>query len=51
MVREFYVKLDTNSFLSKFIEIESDIYKKNGYLFYRSQPNVAIGILTDTTER
>ncbi|MBC7712596.1 MAG: hypothetical protein H7177_04630 [Rhizobacter sp.] len=39
------------SFLKPFIERESDIYKKGGYIFYETDPYFGISILTDTTER
>lgn len=37
--------------MTKFTELEADCYKRNDYVFYRSNPNIAINILTDTTER
>ncbi|MBC7427334.1 MAG: hypothetical protein H7336_01900 [Bacteriovorax sp.] len=38
-------------FLRPFIERESDIYKKGGYIFYETDTYFGISILTDTTER
>jgi N-acetylmuramic acid 6-phosphate etherase len=43
-------KINMN-FLEDFIKQESDIYKKSGIVTYRSDPELAITILTDTTER
>lgn len=49
--KQFLQEFAAQEFLAKFIVAESDIYKSKGYIFYRSLPNIAIGILTDTTER
>ena len=39
------------NFLKQFIERESEIYQKGGYIFYETDPYFGISILTDTTER
>ena len=39
------------NFLKPFIERESEIYQKSGYIFYETDPYFGISILTDTTER
>lgn len=39
------------SFLTKFIERESEIYKRGEFLLYETDPYLGISILTDTTER
>ena len=38
-------------FLQKFIKCESDLYKKNEYVYYETDGLLGISILTDTTER
>ena len=38
-------------FIARFIESESDLYKKDEYLLYESDPYLGITIITDTTER
>lgn len=43
-------ELDYN-LIKDFINWEANIYKSNGYLTYLSDPNLAIAVLTDTTER
>lgn len=47
---EFLEKTDF-SFLDKFIERESDIYKKGEFILYETDSYLGISILTDTTER
>ncbi len=49
-LQHFYKNLDA-SFLPAFIEEESRLYQQNGMLFYEAEPDFAISILTDTTER
>jgi N-acetylmuramic acid 6-phosphate etherase len=39
------------SFLVSFIENEAGIYKRGGYLLYKTHDDLGISILTDTTER
>jgi N-acetylmuramic acid 6-phosphate etherase len=39
------------SFLKEFIEKEASIYKEGGIVTYRTESDLAISILTDTTER
>jgi N-acetylmuramic acid 6-phosphate etherase len=39
------------SFIGKYIESESAIYKNGDYLLYESDPYLGITIITDTTER
>ncbi len=46
----YYKNLDIR-FLKEFIEEESALYQKKGYVFYKSDPAFALTILTDTTER
>lgn len=50
-VRQYYESIDAYQFIAKFIELEADCYLRKEYVFYRSKPNIAINILTDTTER
>ena len=50
-VKEYYESIDAHEFIAKFIELEADCYLRKEYVFYRSKPNIAINILTDTTER
>lgn len=38
-------------FLAKFIERESEIYDNSGVVYYDTSENLAISVLTDTTER
>lgn len=45
-----YEQLDIG-FLQTFIEQESAVYQRNGYVFYEADEDFAISILTDTTER
>lgn len=47
---KFYETLD-HLFLEVFIEIESQLYQKSGYLFYGVRDFVGMTVLTDTTER
>jgi N-acetylmuramic acid 6-phosphate etherase len=47
---EFWVHLNID-FISGFLTLESDIYKKGEYLLYESDNNLGITVLTDTTER
>lgn len=46
----FYEQLNI-SFLRAFIEQESAVYQRQGYVFYEADEDFAISILTDTTER
>lgn len=39
------------NFLKPFIECESEIYRKDGHIYYETDPYLGITILTDTTER
>jgi N-acetylmuramic acid 6-phosphate etherase len=39
------------SFLTKFIEFESSVYLKDEYIYYETNEEYGISILTDTTER
>jgi N-acetylmuramic acid 6-phosphate etherase len=47
---DFIEKTDFN-FLEQFIKRESEIYKRQEYLFYEADRDLGISILTDTTER
>jgi len=47
---QYYDQLNI-TFLKAFIELESELYKNNGYVFYEADQDFAISILTDTTER
>ena len=38
-------------FLTKFIEMESEIYDNSGVVYYDASESLAISVLTDTTER
>lgn len=38
-------------FLGKYIQQEADVYRKNEYIFYETNGDLGITILTDTTER
>lgn len=46
-----FIEKTNFNFLKNFIERESDIYKKGGYLLYETDAYLGISILTDTTER
>ena len=46
-----FVEKTNFDFLKPFIERESEIYEKNGYLLYETDAYLGISILTDTTER
>ena len=47
---DYYKRLDI-TFLKDFIEEESAFYQNDGYLFYETDADFALTILTDTTER
>ncbi len=46
----FYEQLDI-AFLQAFIEQESAVYQRQGYVFYEADEDFAISVLTDTTEQ